>query len=193
MNEIKTVIFDVDGVIINSKEIKLSSVILILKQFNLTYEDVKEILDGRMFLLNRIIWLKEIINKYKLDTTVENLSKLFTKHIEDNLDKVPTINETINFIEKEHKNYTFFINTAMPHKDIENILENKKLKQYFKEIYSFDTGNKKENILSIMKKYNFEPKAVLFVDDEEKNISDTKELEIKTLLFDITKSKNYYN
>ena len=81
----------------------------------------------------------------------------------------------------------------MPHKDIENILENKKLKQYFKEIYSFDTGNKKENILSIMKKYNFEPKAVLFVDDEEKNISDTKELEIKTLLFDITKSKNYYN
>jgi glutamyl/glutaminyl-tRNA synthetase/phosphoglycolate phosphatase-like HAD superfamily hydrolase len=179
LKKIKAIVFDVDGVIIDSCDIKGKIITkFYTENLNLNKEEIKKI----SFYLNRKLQFKFINeNIKKIDIEKElNLLNEKLKQVENDF----LLNEKlVNFIKSNYKNYLFFTNTMMPHNSLEKIFKNHNLHKYFKELFSYDTGLKNENLEKISKKYDLKYEEIIFIDDSKGHIEKSKELKINTIHF----------
>ncbi|MBF0343526.1 MAG: HAD family hydrolase [Nitrospirae bacterium] len=172
-----TIIFDFDGVILESVDVKGWA---FAKLFENYPEHVKAIVDfhyanpGVSRFDKFSIIYKDILKIHLTDEIFNILCDDFSKIVFDKVitsDFVPGAKE---FINEFYKTINLFIVSATPHNEIIDIVQQKNLTRYFKNVY----GSPLSKIYwtkKIMEVYNINPNDILFVGDATSDYEAAKE------------------
>jgi len=158
------IIFDFDGVILNSHKIKTNAFYEIFKSFGINVAlkakrfHEKNIGKSRYFKFKFI--LKNFLNKKITKNEILKLDENFDAFVKKKMKKMKPSKNLLKFLKSEKKNHNFYISTGTPQNKIIKILKEKKLFFFFKKIYG-SPRSKVEHINEIKKKY----KDILFVGD----------------------------
>ena len=136
---IKAIIFDFDGVIIESAQIKTSA-------FRKLFE--KEFPDEIEQIVNHHLQNMGISRFVKFKYIYENILQLpLPKELEESLGRkfsgivfkealnAPFVPGAIEFLEQNSSRYAFFIASGTPEEELLEILRKRKIEHYFKKIY----------------------------------------------------------
>lgn len=167
---IKALIFDFDGVILESADIKTDA---FRKLFtSASTEKLNEIINYHInnMGISRYIKFKHIYNDIlKLPLTAEKeeeLGREFTLIVLNEVLVAPFVPGVIDFLNKNQKLFMMFIASGTPEEELRYIVKKRELGQYFREIHG--TPKDKASIIAdIMHRYRWKPNEIVFVGDAE--------------------------
>ena len=193
---IKAIIFDFDGVILDSTEIKTSGFINIFKKDYSEY--LPEILKHHHNHLgisryNKIkYYYEKILNKKLSKKQLKNKVNLFSNLCLHKIIKCKFIPGSHNFIIKNFDKYKFFISSGTPTLELRYICKKRNLSKYFSEIYGSPL-KKDTHIKRIMKKYNFKSKEIVFIGDGHSDYVAAKKNKLHFVGINFKKNLNINN
>jgi len=165
---IKAIIFDFDGVITESMDIKTQAFTYLFKDCSKETVDkiVKLHLDnGGMsrFEKFKIIYndyLQEILTKEEEKRLAQGFSSFcFEKMLE-----CPYVKGVEDFLKNNYRKYNLFIASGTPHEEMNRIVDERNLRKYFQGVWGSPRG-KSEIIKMILEKYNLKNNEVVFIGD----------------------------
>ncbi len=168
MSKFKAIIFDYDGVISDSLDVKTEAFAEMYRPYGVDIE--KKVVDHHesnggvsrfeKFRIYHRDYLGEEINDEKVNELAERFSALVLEKVVQ-AKYVPGVME---FISNYHSSYDLFISTGTPEEEIREILKRKNIKRYFREV--FGSPEKKTNhVRKIINKYRYNPSEMIFVGD----------------------------
>lgn len=167
---LKAIIFDFDGTIVNSNLIKEDA----FYEIFLSYGE-RVALIGRNYHKNnlgvhRLEKFRYIINNFTnlayTDDLGQELSIEFSKIILKNMKESKYIDYAEEFIRKFHNNCLFFISSAMPESELIEIVKEKGISELFHELKGYPTP-KSDYVGKVMRRFNFKPEELVFVGDAQ--------------------------
>ena len=129
------IIFDFDGVIINSHKIKTKAFFEIFKSYGkkIAYDaqkfHEKNIGKSRYYKFKFIF--KKFLKKKIKNNEIKILDLKFDNFTKKKIDKLKPSKYLLDFFQKKKNVYNFYISTGTPQKKINEILEKKKIKKVF--------------------------------------------------------------
>ena len=184
MNKIQ-IIFDFDGVILNSHKVKTRAFYFIYQEYgkNKALKAQKYHLKNagisrikKFNYLNKNLFSKENIN-------LEELNEKFTRYCFEKISNLKISTSMINFLKKNYKIYDFYISTGTPQIEIIKILKKKKILQFFKKVYG-SPRNKVEHI-NLIKNKNYER---IFIGDSKIDYLSAKKTNTRFILKEHTEN-----
>ena len=164
---IHSIIFDFDGVILESVSVKTNA---FRQLFSFSPEHVDEIVqyhldNGGMSRFDKFHHIYRNLLKENLsEEQFEQLSRKFSTLVENAVAEAPYVDGTLELLKKESKNYLLFIVSATPQGELIRIVKSRNITHYFRGI--FGTPIKKiDHIRRIIADNNLEPSEVIFVGD----------------------------
>jgi phosphoglycolate phosphatase len=121
----KIIIFDLDGVLINSKQNMISSWSLVKKKFNIK-KSFKE------YFIHLGLPFQKILEKLNIVNNKKKIEYLYKKNSLKNINKIklyPGVKKVLKFLHK--KNYILGIVTSKDHERTNKILKNHKIFNFF--------------------------------------------------------------
>ena len=187
LNISETIFWDFDGVIKESVEIKS---LAYQEIFNIFNDEIQLKIgkhhekNGGMSRYEKIplylSWTHQTVTKDLID---EYCLK-FSKKVKNSVIYSPWVNGVKQFLEKYYKFKNFILITATPQEEIEEILEEIKIKDFFKEVHGAPI-NKTCSIKKILKKKGFNKKSSVMIGD---SFSDYNAAKINNLVFILRKT-----
>lgn len=188
---VKGIIFDFDGVIVDSVEIKGEA----FREIYTTYG--KEIsdkviehheLNGGVSRFDKFrFYHNNFLKKEITENEIQKLSDDFSRIVLNKVIKSPYIGGVLSFIKKNFLEKNLFISTATPSDEIEKILLRRQINDYFTSVYG--SPEKKDNhILKIIKKNRFNEDELVFIGDSTSDFEAAKKMNVKFILV-----KNRFN
>lgn len=170
---IKAVIFDFDGVIIESADIKTSA---FRKLFEQDYSDkvnliVKYHLQNMgisRYVKFRHIY-KNILGLPLPKGLEEELGRKFSQIALEEVLKAPFVPGAIEFLRSNYEKYALFVASGTPHDELCHIIKKRGLLKYFLEVRGSPPG-KSEIILDILRRHVLSTNKVVFVGDAESDL-----------------------
>lgn len=168
MNKIKAIIFDYDGVIAESVNVKTETFAKMYKPYG--NEIVVKVMkhheaNGGMSRFEKFkIYHKDFLEQEINSLKVAELAKQFSDIVLQKVADSPYVEGAYNFISSNYQKYNFYISTGTPTDEIEIILEKNDIRKYFKNVYG-SPERKNIHVKKILKKYNLSKKEVVFVGD----------------------------
>jgi HAD superfamily hydrolase (TIGR01549 family) len=169
----KAIIFDFDGVIIDSVNIKDKAFKEIVK------DNTKKIRDSffryhkKNLGISRQVkfkyLLKNLLKKKFTKNNIDMLSKVFNELILKKILRLKFNSGVLKFFNRNKKKYLFFISSGTPQKELDYILKKKKINKYFKNIYG-SPKSKTEHIKKIIKNHKLLKKNIIFIGDGESDL-----------------------
>ena len=158
------IVFDFDGVILNSHKVKTDAFYEIFKLYgkNVANETKKfhEKNIGKSRFLKFKFILKKILNKNITKSELANLDKNFDIFVQKKIKTLVPSKYLLKFLKGQKNNNNLYISTGTPQNKIIEILKEKNLLSYFKKIYG--SPSSKISHINEIKKSN---KNVLFIGD----------------------------
>ena len=195
---IKTILWDFDGVILDSMKIKGDGFIELFKE----YDDEKvRILEkyhyenGGVSRFDKIKYFyNEVLKEDVSDEKVQHLADKFASIIEKKLEnKNNLIAETVRFIKNYHKKYNFHIVSGAEHNELNRLCDVLEVSQYFISINGSPT--KKEILIkNLMKIYGYKCEETILIGDSVNDYNAAKKNNIIFYgynNFDLKKYGNY--
>lgn len=175
---IKAIIFDFDGVLVESVDIKTKA---FAKLFE--YEEnviIKEIVDYHLkntgvsrFDKFRYIY-KEILKKPLTDVDFQNLCNRFSLLVVDEVVDAPFVKGAKEFLENYSSIYDCYVASATPQEEMEKIVKRRQMSRYFKGIYG--APKKKADVVrTILFTYDLKPDNVIYIGDAISDYEAAKE------------------
>ena len=165
---IKNIIFDFDGVICESVNIKTEAFYEMYLPYGETIASlVKEhhIANGGMSRFDKFKYYQEnFLNKEYTLEDEKRLSTQFSSLVLNKVIEAPFVDGVLKFLEESSTKYKCFIVSATPMDEMRDIASKKDIAKYFKEIFGSPT-NKIEWGKYILSTYNIEEKETLFIGD----------------------------
>ena len=130
------IIFDFDGVILNSHKVKTDAFEKVFSKFGKSIGEkakdyhLKNI--GKSRYLKFKFISKQIIKHGSSKKIMKDLDKDFSNFCDKKMFKLNISKNLIIFLKKNYKKKNFFISTGTPHKKINQIIKQKKIKKFFK-------------------------------------------------------------
>jgi HAD superfamily hydrolase (TIGR01509 family) len=191
---IKAVIFDMDGVIIDSEPIHFESDKMTMKFYEKEISD--EELNNYVGVSNQVMW-EELREKYKLVASLEELLKkqfYFKKYLIGNI-KLETIFGIRELLHKlKDSGIRIGLASSSSKEFIELILNNLKVKEYFEVIISGDDVQNSKPAPDIFQKaakaLNVEPSNCLVIEDSTHGVKAAKLANMKCVGFSNPNSGN---
>lgn len=172
-NDKRVIIFDFDGVIAESVNIKSVAFAEIYRPYG---DDVcKKVVthhkrNGGMSRFEKFKYYHSVFLGMKLNKSqIANLSKKFSKLVVKKVIDAPYVPGALEFISKYFKEFDFFISTGTPQDEILTILNKKRIIKYFKAIYGSPTL-KGDHVHDIIKSNNYDKKNIYFIGDAETDV-----------------------
>ncbi|WP_196886349.1 HAD family hydrolase [Aureivirga sp. CE67] len=151
----KIIIWDFDGVIMFSNEVRDNGFVDVLKDF--PKDQVDALLDFHQANggLSRYVkfryFFEEIRNESITEEEVNNWAKRFSEVMLQNLIKEELLNkEVVDFIKNNHEKITMYIASGSDQKELNHICESLNINRYFEKIYGSPIA-KIENVVTILK------------------------------------------
>lgn len=166
---IKTILFDFDGVILDSMKIKSDGFIELFKEYPkeaLVEFETYHYANGGISRFEKISHFFNTILKHTIDgSDVEVLAEKFAHIIAMKLfDKKNLISDTMNFIEKNHQNYNLYIVSGAEHNELKMLCKFLEIERFFLEIHGSPTL-KSTLVGHILKKYHYEKSDTILIGD----------------------------
>ena len=165
---IKNIIFDYDGTIADSVNIKTEAFAELYRNYGKEIESkVVEyhLNNGGVSRFDKFKYYhKEFLNIDLDESKIQELAQKFSKLVIDKVVNAPYIPGAYEFISNNYKKYEMFISTATPTDEIKEILGRKYLTQYFKDIYG-SPESKVAHVNRIISKYNYLQNETVFIGD----------------------------
>ena len=165
---IKIIIFDFDGVISESVNIKTMAFAEMYKDYG--DEVVKQVVahhlsHGGVSRYEKFrIYHEELLGIEVSEKKILELAKIFSDLVLNKVVKAPYVKGAYEFITKYYNKYEMFIASATPDNEIKKIIKEKKLSKYFKQI--FGSPKKKNSIVKeIISKNKYLSKNILYIGD----------------------------
>ncbi|MCX5749190.1 MAG: HAD-IA family hydrolase [Candidatus Saganbacteria bacterium] len=181
MTRTKAIIFDFDGVIVESMDIKADGFAFLFKDYpDKTDKIVRFHLDhggmGRMEKFERIY--RDFLGQNITETEKVILSKKLTEFAYEKVVKCPFVAGAKEFLEKHKDDFLMFVVSGTPDSEIKKIAGKRKLSGYFKEVLG---SPKKKTELNgyILKKYDLKPEETVFIGDSIDDYIGVKDLGIR--------------
>lgn len=180
---IKAIIFDFDGVILESASIKTDAFAIVVQDYPNEQADAFVKYHMSHMGISRHVkfryFIEEILHEQYSDEKEQILADQFSDIVFERVmhcDFVPGAKE---FLENNYQQYELYIATGTPEEEIMQIIEGRNLQKYFKRVYG--TPMKKEEIVdAIMEQYGYSTKEIVFVGDAG---TDLKAAESRDLYF----------
>lgn len=165
---IKAIIFDFDGVLMDSKEILNN--FLLNKNPKITIQEIEEIFHSNPYS-HPII--KDIIKQYS-----EELKNYFL----DNTTKDSFYEGAIDLISFLENDFNLFINTSAPTYNVKHFLSLINKENSFNEVLGFDIEiSKTKKFEMILKKYNLKKENCIFITDTLGDLKEAQEVSINSI------------
>ncbi|MEK6879386.1 MAG: HAD family hydrolase [Nanoarchaeota archaeon] len=163
--EIKLIIFDFDGTIVDSRKFHINGLINSLRKegFRIKRSSINKLIGKKT---------KEILKDFHINKK-DKIKKLF-KDINDekrkNINMVRFIGKSKNIIKNLQKYHLVIISNAETNY-IKEICKKEGIKKYFKEILGAEKFKNKETaIKKLAKKYNYKKNQIIFIGDRYSDI-----------------------
>ncbi len=187
----KAFIFDFDGVIVHSIEVKTKAFVSLYEIYGKTI--VKKVvkhheLNGGMSRTEKFkFYHKHYLNKVLNEEEINSMEKKFSKIVIRKVIEAEYLNGVLNFIKNLNKKKLLFISTGTPESEIKIILKEKNIYHYFDGIYG-SPNSKVHHINSIQKKFKLNNDELIFFGDSSVDFKSAKIMNIEFILL-----KNKYN
>lgn len=136
---VKVIIFDFDGVLVESVDIKTKAFIKLF-EYN-GKEIIEKVVDYHLKNLGvsrfdkfKYIY-REILNNQLTEELFESLCQRFSQLVMDEVVKAPYVKGAKEFLDRWAEIYQCYIASATPQEEIEEIIRRRKMSHYFKGIY----------------------------------------------------------
>lgn len=166
---IKAIIFDLDGVIIESAEIKT-------RAFKLLFADYPDKLPAIMAYhkenagVSRYVkfrhFYEKILGQELSPEKEEELGRRFSQIVLEEVMKAPLVAGAGDFLESNHRHYLLFVASGTPEEELHYILKRRRLDTYFQGVYG-TPRTKPEIIKQILADYRLSNREVGFIGDAE--------------------------
>ena len=171
---IKAIIFDFDGVILNSTEIKTNAFINIFeKKYKKFLPKIIEHHKNNLGIsrYNKLkIYLQEFIGIEFTNKDINLFANKFSLYCLKKILRCNFIPGVKKFLEDNSDEYLYFISSGTPTKELNYICKKRKIKHYFQNIYG-SPHTKTTHIKKISRKFKLKPKEIIFIGD---SLSDYK-------------------
>lgn len=176
----KNVIFDFDGVILNSHKVKTDGFYELFKKYGKIIGEKSKKFHLKNIGKSRYYKFRYIYKNYlkkKINTKIiKNLDKEFDEFVLNKIN-VLKISTALKRFLKLKKKYNFYVSTSTPTKKIKIILKKKKIFNFFDNIYG--SPKKKVQHIKLIKRNN---KMTIFIGDSIDDFYSAKSTNIKFLL-----------
>ncbi|MDI6688198.1 MAG: HAD hydrolase-like protein, partial [Desulfobacterales bacterium] len=165
---IKAIIFDFDGVIVESIDIKTKAFAILFEHEG--SDIVNQIIGYHLensgvsrFEKFRYIY-REILKRNLSEDEFQHLCIRFSQLVADAVAAAPFVAGAREFLENYFKTYDFYIASATPQDELERIIEKKNIKRYFKKIYGAPR-NKINIVKTILSENALKPEDAVYIGD----------------------------
>lgn len=165
---IKAIFFDFDGVIVESVDIKTSAFAKLFEHEGQGI--VKKVVDYHLnntgisrYEKFKYIY-KEILNRPLNEREFKALCDKFSRLVMNEVIRAPYVKGAKEFLENYLSRYSYFVLSATPQEEIEEILKRRNLSSFFRGIYGAPT-KKSDAIKDILFKGELKPIQALYVGD----------------------------
>lgn len=165
---IKAIIFDFDGVIVESMDIKTNA---FARLFSREGDDVvRKVIEyhlnnGGVSRYDKFRYIyREILKRPLIDKEFFTLCDRFSELVADRVANAPFVKGARVFLEKYSSQYKCFMVTATPQKEIEDILRKKDIARYFLQVYGAPTS-KAEAVKRILEKEELKTRDAVYIGD----------------------------
>lgn len=180
LNKIKAIIFDFDGVILESTQIKTQAFEMLFSQYPLQLDKIiafhRDNMGISRYIKFRHIY-NEILGQELNEVEEKRLGEKFSQIVLEQILKAPFVPGTREFMDEWQSQYEFFIASGTPQQEMEYILSQLNLEQFFCEIYG-SPQNKPDIIKQIMIGHSLEAKQVVFIGDASSDLLAAKEMKV---------------
>jgi phosphoglycolate phosphatase-like HAD superfamily hydrolase len=180
---IKAIIFDFDGVLVESVDIKTKAFEEIFK--NETANIREKIIDyhikhGGTSRFEKLKFIyNHILNRELPNKTYVHLCEVFSGLVIDKVVNAPYVTGAKDFLDSYSGQYECFVVSGTPEEEIREIIRRRRMEHYFKNIYG--APREKSNVVSdILDQYRFLPDKTVYVGDA---IIDYKAAEVNSTNF----------
>jgi len=170
---LKGIIFDFDGVIAESVQVKTDAFAELYKPYG--SDIVKKVVDhhetnGSMSRFEKIhLYHESFLNKTITGKEIATLANQFSDLVVEKVIDTPYVPGALEYIKKSFKQYKLFISTGTPTEEIKQILIGRKIKHYFTGVYG-SPEKKSAHLNQIISEYNFKPDELIFYGDSNTDI-----------------------
>jgi len=184
LDEIEAIIFDFDGVLAESINVKTEAFIKLFEQFG--EEVVKKVVkhhieNGGISRYKKIrYYYSEYLNKELSEKEVNEIAEKFSNLVLDKVTNSQWVKGAKDFLEKNYKKIDFFVISGTPQEELELIINKRNMKKYFKEVYG-TPATKPEIAKRIINEYKYNRKKLLFIGDSLSDYLASKEENIPFL------------
>jgi HAD superfamily hydrolase (TIGR01549 family) len=176
----KNIIFDFDGVILNSHKVKTNAFYDLFKKYGKKLAEKSKSYHLKNIGKNRYYKFKFIVENYlkiKISKKILNdLDKKFDFYISKKIDHL-TVSENLKKFFSLKNKYNFYISTGTPKHKMIKILKKKKILNNFKNVYG-SPSNKIQHLKLIKKN----KKPCIFIGDSVEDYNAAKKAKINFLL-----------
>lgn len=169
MNKFKTILWDFDGVILDSMKIKGDGFVELFKNYDgkkVKLFEEYHYANGGISRFEKIrYFFNNILEENISEEAVQKFADLFANIIEKKIyDKSNLIEETLKFIIDNYKNYNFHIVSGAEHNELNLLCKNFMLDNYFISING--SPIKKEVLIkNILEMYGYEKHETILIGD----------------------------
>jgi len=176
-------VFDFDGVIIDSMNVKVDEYKILFSQFTKDESILNEIADiyKNSIGIPREITLKKVFNEVLdqniSDQEVENLSQFYSKAIFSRLETIKPLNGFLDYLTL-HKEVNKHIISGAPHSDIAYLTNKLKLSKHFKSIKGGPL-EKKDALIGFKNQEKVKEQEIVYFGDQKNDYNAAKAAEVQ--------------
>lgn len=180
---IKNILFDFDGVILNSMKIKGDGFVELFNEYN--DEDIKQLEtyhyeNGGISRFKKIEYffteiLDDNITKEKINQLADDFANIISKKL---LNKDNLILDCIEYIKNNNKAYNLHIVSGAEHNELNMLCDNFDLQQYFLSIEGSPTP-KGELVSNLLKRHGYKKHETVLIGDSINDLNAANENSIE--------------
>jgi HAD superfamily hydrolase (TIGR01549 family) len=186
---ISSIIFDFDGVIVESNDIRTEGFRKLLTSKHYPVESVERLIrfhetNGGLSRYYKLRYFYEtILNRKISDNDLTALCNEYSTIVKNAVAKAPWVKGAPEFLKNNYSKYKLFIVSGSDQEELREICHLRGLDKFVMEIFGSPT-DKKTNINNLLRLYNLSPDETLFVGDSVNDLDAAQETSLKFIARD---------